>query len=61
MYDISCADKFPTFKVQDVAMDGNCMFSSIAIQLGNTPDSHMEVRSEIVEYMESHPEMVGNI
>lgn len=51
-------DTFALYEVTDVAPDGNCMFSCLALQLGKPPEAHSEIRSEIVLYMRSHSEMV---
>ena len=40
--------------------DGNCMFSSLANQLGRLHSTAAaEVRAELVEYMEANPQMVS--
>jgi len=37
---------------ENVAMDGNCLFSSLALQLGRqSPDAAREVRQEVVDYI----------
>jgi len=47
-------------EVKNVAMDGNCMFSSLALQLSSShrrsPD---EIRQEVVDYVQSHSHMVS--
>jgi hypothetical protein len=49
-------------RVVNVAMDGNCMFSSMALQLGrNSTNAGHDVRDELVQYMTSHREMVGYV
>ena len=39
--------------VKSVAPDGNCQFSSLAFQLGNT---HQNVRAAVVEEVRAHSE-----
>ena len=46
-------------EVQNVASDGDCMFASIALQLGRTIAEASNVRSEIIQYLRDHPDMVG--
>jgi len=46
--------------VENVPMDGNCMFSSIALQIERLEsNASTEVREQLLEYMTSHPEMVS--
>lgn len=45
--------------VDNVPMDGNCLFTSLALQLGRPADASRDVRSEVVQYLESHREMVS--
>ena len=48
-------------EIQDVPADGNCLFTSLALQLNRSePDAGARVRAEIVSYLESHPEVVSN-
>lgn len=45
-----------------VPMDGNCMFSSLALQLnytGTVADASSRVRTELVTYLRNHPDMVS--
>lgn len=44
--------------VDNVNMEGNCLFSSSALQLGrSSPNVGRSLRAEIVDYIKSHPEM----
>ena len=43
----------------DVPRDGNCMFTSIALQLGRSISAHMEIRKEVVDFMRIQREVVG--
>jgi len=45
--------------VQNVAMDGNCLFTSLALQLGRSVDASHEVRSEVVDYISTNPQTVS--
>jgi len=49
-------------EIQNVPADGNCLFTSLALQLNRSePDAGARVRAEIVTYLESHPEVVSTI
>ena len=45
--------------VDNVPMDGNCMFSSLGLQLDRPVESSRDIRSEVVHYLESNREMVS--
>ena len=48
--------------VENVAMDGNCLFSSMASQLGRTgSNASLAVRTEVMDYLDFHREMVCNV
>ena len=45
--------------VENVAMDGNCVFSSMALQLGRTgSNARLAVRTEVMDF---HREIVYNV
>jgi len=45
--------------VDNVTMDGNCLSSSLALQLGrSSPTAGRTLRGEIVDYIKSNPQMV---
>ena len=46
---------------EDVPGDGNCMFSSLSLQLGRSMDMHPTTRKEIVDYMRMEKELVRNV
>lgn len=55
-----CAEM--NWDVENVASDGDCMFSALALQLGRTGESAAQcVRSELVGYLRSHRNMVCNV
>jgi hypothetical protein len=57
--DIALAELKLPCSVENVAMDGNCLFSSIALQLGRRGlHAGLDIRREIVEYIGSHRDMV---
>lgn len=41
-----------------IPSNGDCMFSSIAVQLGNPTITAGDIRSDVVTYMRSHMKMV---
>ena len=43
----------------DVPRDGNCLFTSIALQLGRPISAHMEIRKEVVDFMRIRKEVVS--
>jgi hypothetical protein len=45
-------------QICDVPSNGDCMFSSIAVQLGDPTLTARDVRSDVVTYMRSHMELV---
>ena len=54
-----CVEK--KWHVVNVPSDGNCMFSSIAIQLGrhSVAEGAREVRTELVSYLRNHEQIVS--
>lgn len=44
----------------DVPMDGNCMFSSLSLQLGRSANTHPTTRKEILDYMRMEKGVVRN-
>ncbi len=47
------------WEIENVESDGDCLFSSIALQLGRSRAEANGVRSEIVQYLRDHPQMVS--
>lgn len=45
--------------VHNVPMDGNCLFTSLALQLDRPAAASRDIRTEVVQYLESHTEMVS--
>ncbi|ORY85718.1 hypothetical protein BCR37DRAFT_391478 [Protomyces lactucae-debilis] len=42
--------------IKDIAGDGNCLFRSLADQLGESEMTHAQIRHEVVEYLRKHPD-----
>lgn len=56
---VICSDN--NWEVENVEPDGDCMFSSLAIQLGRREEmAAYGVRSELVEYLRYHADMVSS-
>lgn len=43
-------------QVVDESPDGNCLFRALARHLKGDPEKHAEVRAEICDYMQAHPQ-----
>jgi len=57
-YSAGVRNVFDNYTFVDVPFDGNCMFASLALQLGRASECHADVRQEIIEFMKEHGEMV---
>ena len=53
--------RFENYRVEYVSPDGNCMFSSLALQLGKSESSHHVIRLELMDYLRQHPSIVSII
>ena len=48
--------------VENVAMDGNCLFSSMALQLGRTgSNASLAVWTEVMDYLDFNREIKCNV
>jgi hypothetical protein len=46
-------------EIDNVPMDGNCLFSSLALQQGNrSHNTAAKIRAELVDYIKQSPDMV---
>lgn len=48
-------DVFTNYEVTDVPYDGNCMFSAIALQIGQNVSCAMDIRLKIISHLREHP------
>jgi len=55
IYGYVISGKFPNFLQTPVPNDGNCMFTSIALQMGRRAELHLAVREEILNYLKANP------